>query len=161
MRLVPIMMRSLPIVEGVDLEDLFAVFDYQLSSDSLTASQAKLRERLLSESRELAIRYLAIQHTKKALKVISRSFPDKLYVSTISRPDVYSFHPIHRRTRIFPHHGVPVLESDKADIVQFREIAKNPKNYVAVFCSDDIEAAPFYFLKGKQNFKGAKMKGGK
>lgn len=160
MRLIPVMMRSLPVIEGVGLEDLFEVYDYQISSNLLSESQVQLRKQLLCDSEELAIHYLAIQHTKKSLKMISRFFPNRLYVSTIARPDVYSFHPIHRRTRLFPHHGVPIFESDKVDIVQFKEIVKNPGNYAAFFCPDDIEDAPFYFIKGRENFKSAKMKGG-
>jgi len=69
-------------------------------------------------------------------KVIGSHFPDYLYISTTSKQDRYSFHPIHRRTRLYPHHGVPVLGSDRVDIVYL------------------IEDAPFYFLKGKQHIEG-------
>lgn len=153
----PVMMRSVPIVEKVSLDDLIAVYDYSLPSQCLSKLQKELRMRLLKEAEELAIRYLAFQRAKNKLKIIPKFFPHKLYVSTTSKLGRYSFHPIHRRTRFFPHHGVPILGSDKVDIVFFREIIKNPKTYTAVYCVDDIEGAPFYFLKGKQHFKSVKI----
>ena len=156
-RLVPVMMRSLPVVEKVALKDLFAVYDYQHPSSLLTEFQRQLRSRLLYDSEELAIRYLAIQRAKKKLRVIPEVFFSKLYVSTIARPEVYSFHPIHRRTRLFPHHGVPILGSDKVEIIFFKEVVQNPGEYTAVFCPDDPGEAPFYFLKGRQHQKDAKI----
>ena len=151
--LVPVMMRSVPIVEGVPLEDLIKVYDYGLLSQDLTNFQTKLRMRLLMEAEGLAIRYLAFQRAKNELDIIYKTFPRKLRVSTISKQSMYSFHPIHRRTRFFPHHGVPILGPDKIEVIFFKEIIKNPGIYSAVFCPDDIEDAPFYFLKGRQHLK--------
>lgn len=151
--LVPVMMRSVPIVEKVPFDDLIKVYDYDLLAGGLTDFQAELRRRLLERAGELAISYLAFQRAKNKLKVIPESFSKKLYVSTTAKPSRYNFHPIHRRTRFFPHHGVPVFSSEKVDVVFLREIIKSPATYVAVFCDDDIEDSPFYFLKGRQHLK--------
>ncbi len=150
---IPVMMRSVPILEGVPIEDLLAVHNYKESSQSLTAFQRELREHLLVEAEELAIKYLAFQEAKSKLGVIPKSFPEKLYVSTTAKIDRYSFHPIHRRTRFFPHHGVPVLDSEKVDIIFLGDILRNPQNFSAVFCPDDIDKAPFYFIKWNQFIK--------
>ena len=125
--------------------------------DSLTDTQLSLLQKLSEAGEELAIRYLAFQGAKNKLGVIPKSFPRSLYVSTTSKISRYGFHPIHRRTRLYPHHGVPILGSDRADIVFLKEVLENPDNYLAVFCPDDIEEAPFYFLKGRQHVR---MKGG-
>lgn len=151
--LIPVMIRSLPIVENVPLDDLFQVYDYGLSSQNLSGFQREFRDYLLEGAKDLTIRYLAFQRAKTKLDVIRQAFSQKLYVSIVPKPSHYSFHPIHRRTRLFPHHGVPVLGSDRVDIVFFKEVVQNPDIYVAVFSDDDIEQAPFYFLKGKQHLK--------
>ena len=160
--LIPVMKRSLPITSGIPIDDLVVVFE-KTKTFLPTAFQERLKQYVMAESRRLALRYLAFQEAKRLLEVVQKSFPEKLYVSTISRPDRYRFHPIHRRTRYLPHHGVPVLESEKVDIVFFSEVIKNSGIYSAVFCQDDIEDAPFYFLKGKQFIKNkdVRMKGEK
>lgn len=151
-----VMMRSVPVLAGISLDDLLAVFGNRSNLGSLSDSQLGLLEKLSVEGEELAIRYLAFQKAKSRLGVISKLFPQSLYVSTTVKRDRFSFHPIHRRTRLYPHHGVPVLGSDKVDIVFFMEVLEDPESYLAVYCPDDTEEAPFYFLKGKQHLKHLK-----
>ncbi|QQG41774.1 MAG: L-tyrosine/L-tryptophan isonitrile synthase family protein [Candidatus Woesebacteria bacterium] len=150
-KLVPVMSRSLPINQDVYYEDLLTVFGF--NNRELTVFQKEFAEYIKSASVELAVKYLAIAKMKKDNQIIKSVFPNYIYVSTIARNDTYSFHPIHKRTRIFPHHGVPVLGSDKVDIVYFGEIITHPEVYTAVYLEGDIEDAPFYFLKGKQHIK--------
>lgn len=152
----PVMIRSIPVPAGISLDDLLAVFGNRSRLDSLNDAQLGLLEKLSVEGEELAIRYLAFQKAKSRLGIISKLFPQSLYVSTTVKPDRFSFHPIHRRTRLYPHHGVPVLGSDKVDVVFFMEVLEDPENYLAVYCPDDIEEAPFYFLKGRQHLKHLK-----
>lgn len=147
---VPVMMRSLPIVSKIPFEDLLAVFGYQTNTGILTTFEKEFGLYIKNAAKDLAIKYLAIQKAKRNFDVIRLHFPDYLYVSTTSKQDRYSFHPIHRRTRLYPHHGVPVLGSDRVDIVYLGEILSNPEIYTAVYYDKDIEDAPFYFLKGKQ-----------
>jgi len=153
MQLIPVMMRSLPIVSKVPFEDLFAVFGFGSGSGNLTSFQEEFAVFLKEAARELAAKYLAIQKVKRKLDLVNNAFPNYLYVSTTSKKDRYSFHPIHRRTRLYPHHGVPVLGSDRVDIVYLGEIISNPDVYIAVYCDGDLENAPFYFLKGRQHIQ--------
>ncbi|MDP3994577.1 MAG: L-tyrosine/L-tryptophan isonitrile synthase family protein [bacterium] len=148
-RFIPVMMRSATMIEGIALDDLAAIYN----GDELSLNQKELNSQLLDEARELAIRYTAFKKAQGLVAVIPESFPEKLYISVISRPGRYGFHPIHRKTRYLPHHGVPVLESDKVDIVFFQEIIKNPASYTAVFCPNDSEEAPFYFIKEQRHKK--------
>ncbi len=150
---VPVMTRSLPIINNVAFEDLLAVFGYGRDAVNLTSFEKDFALYIHEAAKDLAIKYLAIQKVKKKLDVVASNFPDSLYVSTTTKQDRYSFHPIHKRTRLFAHHGVPVLGSDKVDIIYFAEIITNPEIYTAVYCQGDIEDAPFYFLKGKQHVK--------
>ncbi len=151
---IPVMMRSLPIISKVPFEDLLAVFGYGINVNNLTTFEKEFGLYIKNAAKDLAIKYLAIQKVKKSFDVIGSHFPDFLYVSTTSKQDRYSFHPIHRKTRLYPHHGVPVLGSDRVDIVYLGEIVSNPEIYTAGYCDEDIEDAPFYFLKGKQHIKG-------
>lgn len=148
---IPVMMRSLPIISGVSFEDLLAVFGYGTNVSNLTNFEKEFGLYIKDAAKDLAIKYLAIQKAKRNFDVIGSYFPDCLYVSTTSKQDRYSFHPIHRKTRLYPHHGVPVLGSDRVDIVYLGEIVSNPEIYTAVYYDKDIENAPFYFLKGKQH----------
>ncbi len=150
-RLVPVMSRSLPINQDVYYEDLLAVFGFNRAE--LTVFQKEFAKYIKSASTELSVKYLAIAKAKKDNQIIKSVFPNHIYVSTIARNDVYSFHPIHKRTRIFPHHGVPILGSDTVDVAYLGDILTNPNIYTAVYVGDDIEDAPFYFLKGKQHIK--------
>lgn len=152
-QLIPVMMRSLPIVSKVPFEDLFAVFGFGSGSGNLTGFQKEFGAFLKEAAKELAAKYLAIQKVKRKFDVINNAFPDYLYVSTTSKKDRYSFHPIHRKTRLYPHHGVPVLGPDRVDVVYLGEIISNPSIYTAVYYDGDLENAPFYFLKGKQHIK--------
>ncbi len=151
--LTSIMMRSIPVTRAVPYKDLLAVFGFGTKLEDLSDFQMELLNHLSESGRELAIKYLAIQNTKNSLNVVNSTFSDKLYISTTAKVQKYSFHPIHRRTRLYPHHGVPLYGSDKVDIVFLGEIISNPEIYTAVYYSDDIENAPFYFLKGKQHIK--------
>jgi hypothetical protein len=148
---VPVMMRSLPIINKVSFEDLLVVFGFGDNSQNLTNFEKEFAHYIKDAAKELAIKYLAIQKAKKNLDVVGSRFQGSLYISTTVKPDRYSFHPIHRKTRLFPHHGVPILGSDKVDIVYLGEVITSPEIYTAVYCGDDIEDAPFYFLKGKQH----------
>ncbi len=150
---IPVMMRSLPIISRVSFEDLLAVFGYGANAGSLTTFEKEFGLYIKDAAKDLAIKYLAIQKVKKNFDVVGSHFSDYLYVSTTSKRDRYSFHPIHRKTRLYPHHGVPVLGSDRVDIVYLGEIVSNPEIYTAVYCDNDVENAPFYFLKGKQHIK--------
>lgn len=150
---IPVMMRSLPIISRVAFEDLLAVFGYGINAESLTTFEKEFGLYIKDAARCLAIKYLAIQKVKKSFDVIESHFPGFLYVSTTSKQDRYSFHPIHRRTRLYPHHGVPVLGSDRVDVVYLGEIVSNPGIYTAVYYDKDTENAPFYFLKGKQHIE--------
>lgn len=149
----PVMRRSLPIINKVAFEDLLAVFGFGKSFDKLSEFEKDFSDYIQIGARDLAIKYLGIQKIKKKFDVIGSHFPDSLYVSTTVKPDRYSFHPIHKKTRLYAHHGVPVLGSDKVDIVYFGEIVTNPEIYSAVYVEGDIEDAPFYFLKGKQHIR--------
>ncbi len=149
----PVMMRSMPIIENVAFEDLLSVFGYGKSGANLTDFEKDFKLYIQNGAEDLAIRYLAIQKVKKKYDLINSNFPDALYVSTTAKQDRYSFHPIHRKTRLYAHHGVPVLGSDKVDIVYFGEIITHPEVYTAVYLEGDIEDVPFYFLKGKQHIK--------
>ena len=146
---IPVMSRSLPIIGEVSFEDLLSVFGYSNGVQKLTEFQKDFAVYLKNAATELVVRYLAIQRVKKDEELIQNSFPDYLYFSTTSKMDRYSFHPIHRRTRLYPHHGVPVLGSDKIDIVYFGEVITNPGIYTAVYYDKDTENAPFYFIKGR------------
>jgi hypothetical protein len=148
---VPVMMRSLPIINKVSFEDLLVVFGFGDNSQNLTNFEKEFAHYIKDAAKELAIKYLAIQKAKKNLDVVGSRFQGSLYISTTVKPDRYSFHPIHRKTRLFSHHGVPILGSDKVDIVYLGEVITSPEIYTAVYCGDDIEDAPFYFLKGKQH----------
>jgi pyoverdine/dityrosine biosynthesis protein Dit1 len=151
-KLMYVMARSLPVLEGIPISDLLKVYDsFQNKEIELNNFQIKLKEYLFLGSEDLAISYLSFQKAKNRLNVIPDLFSDQLYISTTVKPTRYSLHPIHRKTRMFPHHGVPVLGSDKVDVVYLKEILENPSNYSAVFCDEDSEDAPFYFLKGKQH----------
>lgn len=150
--LIPVMMRSLPIMENIKMRDLLAIFG-NVSINSLSEKQQDILQNLSDEARQLAIGYLSIQRTKKEYDLIREIYPDHLYVTTLPRVGIYAFHPVHRRTRLFPHHGVPVLGSDRVDIEFLGEIIAHPDIYTAVYCEDDIEDAPFYFLKGKQHIR--------
>lgn len=152
-QLTSIMMRSLPINNEVCFEDLLTIFGFLGSKDQLSEFQIEFLKYIKLASKELAAKYLAIQNVKKRFKIINKAFSDSLYISTISRNDLYSFHPIHKKTRLFPHHGVPVLGSDKVNIVYFGEIITHPDIYTAVYLENDIEDSPFYYLKGKQHIK--------
>lgn len=145
----PVMMRSMPIIEHVAFEDLLAIFGYG-NDGALTEFQREFGEYIKLGATDLAIKYLAMQKVKKKHNIIDSHFPNDLYFSTTAKPNRYSFHPIHRKTRLYAHHGVPVLGSDKTEIVYLGEILKNKDIYTAVYLKDDIEDAPFYFLKGRQ-----------
>lgn len=147
---IPVMMRSLPIISKVPFEDLLAIFGYGINSNNLTNFEKEFGLYIKDAAKDLAIKYLAIQKVKRSFDVIGSHFPNCLYVSTTSKQDRYSFHPIHRKTRLYPHHGVPIMGSDRVDIVYLGEIVSNPEIYTAVYYDKDIENAPFYFLKGKQ-----------
>ena len=148
----PVMMRSMPIIERVTFEDLFSIFGYS-KDKGLTEFQKEFARYLRFGAKDLAIKYLAIQRVKKKQNIINNHFPGHLYFSTTAKHDRYSFHPIHRKTRLYAHHGVPVLGSDKVDIVYLGEILSNPDIYTAVYIDKDTENAPFYFLKGRQFIK--------
>lgn len=150
---IPVMMRSIPIIEKVAFEDLLEVFGYGNPLNNLTGFESSFKKYIKEGARDLAIRYLGIQKTKKQFDIINKYFPDNLYVSTTSKNDKYSFHSIHKRTKLYAHHGVPVLGNDKVDIVYFGEIITNPEIYTAVYLDGDIENAPFYYLKGKQHIR--------
>ncbi len=150
---IPVMMRSLPIISKVPFEDLLAVFGFGTNAQKMTVFEREFASFIKDAAKELSIKYLAIQKVKKSLNIIGSHFRDYLYVSTTAKQDRYSFHPIHRKTRLYPHHGVPVLGSDKVDIVYFGEIVTNPEIYTAVYYDGDVENAPFYFLKGTQHIK--------
>lgn len=150
---IPVMMRSLPIISRVPFEDLLAVFGYGENANNLTTFEKEFGLYIKNAAKDLAIKYLAIQKAKRNIDVIGSHFRDCLYVSTTAKQDRYSFHPIHRKTRLYPHHGVPVLGSDKVDIVYLGEVITNPEIYTAVYYDKDIEKAPFYFLKGRQHIK--------
>lgn len=151
---VPVMMRSLPIINRVSFEDLLAVFGYGANAMRLTSFEKEFGLYIKDAAKDLAIKYLAIQKAKRNFDVIGSRLPDYLYVSTTSKQDRYSFHQIHRKTRLYPHHGVPILGSDRVDVVYLGEIVSNPEIYTAVYYDKDIENAPFYFLKGKQHIVG-------
>lgn len=150
---VPVMMRSMPIIEEVALENLFAVFGYGENYSNLTGFEKDFSLYIQEGAKDLAIKYVAIQKVKKKFNLIGFNFPNAIYVSTTAKQDRYSFHPIHKKTRLYAHHGVPVLGSDKVDIIYLGEILMDSDIYTAVYVSDDIENAPFYFLKGKQHIK--------
>lgn len=150
---IPVMMRSLPIISRVSFEDLLEVFGYGANAESLTDFEKEFGLYIKDAAKDLAIKYLAIQKAKRNFDVVGSHFPNYLYVSTTSKQDKYSFHPIHRKTRLYPHHGVPILGSDRVDIVYLGEIVSNPEIYTAVYYDKDIENAPFYFLKGKQHIE--------
>ena len=150
---ISVMMRSLPYIQDVTYKDLLSVFGKNKALTALSDNQLELLEALSNDAKELAIRYLAIQKAKGDLNVIGSKYPDYIYVSTTAKRNRYSFHPIHRRTRLYPHHGVPVFGSDKVDVVFLGEVISNSDKYTAVYCDDDIEDAPFCFLKGKQHIK--------
>ena len=152
-QLVPVMMRSLPITQEVSYEDLLTVFGFGVEFKNLSNFQMDFLEYLSEAAKELSIKYLAIQNTKSSLNTISSKYPEHIYISTTSKTERYSFHPIHRRTRLYPHHGVPVYGSDKVDIVFLGEVISSPRYFKAVYCDDDIEDAPFYFLKGRQHLR--------
>ncbi len=152
-QLTHVMMRSLPATSEIALEDLYAVLNPRTGINELNDRQLKLFDQMMTNGRKLAIRYVAIQQIKHGLGIIDNKFPDHVYVSTTAKRERYSFHPIHRRTRLYPHHGVPILGSDKVDIEFLGEVLSNHTIYTAVFCSDDVEDAPFYFLKGRQYIK--------
>jgi len=149
----PVMMRSMPIIEKVAFEDLLEVFGYGDPLNNLTDFELSFMEYVKEGARDLAIRYLGIQKVKKQFNIINKYFSDCLYISTTSKNDKYSFHPIHKKTRLYAHHGVPVLGTDKVDIVYQAEIIMNPEIYTAVYLDGDIEDAPFYYLKGKQHIR--------
>lgn len=148
-----VMMRSLPITKQIPVEDLLAVYGFRDKTENFTAFQEDLFLYLFEAAKEIVYKYLAIQNVKKDLSIIESVFPNHLYVSTTAKTTRYSFHPIHRRTRLYPHHGVAVLSSDKVDIVFLGEILSNPGEFTAVYAEDDIEDSPFYFLKGRQHRK--------
>lgn len=150
---IPVMMRSMPIIEEVAFEDLLAVFGYDENFSNLTNFEKDFSLYIQEGAKDLAIKYVAIQKVKKKFNLIGFNFPNAIYVSTTSKQDRYSFLPIHKKTRLYAHHGVPVLGSDKVDIVYLGEILTNSDIYTAVYVSDDIENAPFYFLKGKQHIR--------
>lgn len=139
-------------MENIEMRDLLAIFG-KASINSLSEKQLGILQKLTDEARRLATRYLAIQGVKKESGLIQKTFPDHLYVTILPRSGIYAFHPVHWRTRLFPHHGVPVLGSDRVDIEFLGEIIAQPDIYTAVYCDDDIEDAPFYFLKGKQHIR--------
>ena len=150
----PVMMRSLAIMEEIPIKDLLVVFGFgNRTLNDLTGFQLSTLQYLSNEALEVTIKYLAIQSVKKNLNMVKSTFPESIYVSTISRQGIYSFHPIHRRTRLYPHHGVPVLGSDKTDIEFVGYILSKSDQYTAVYVKDDIEDAPFYFLKGTKHVK--------
>jgi len=152
--LIDVMTRSLPVLENIPISDLLQVYDHFKGKEStLNDYQKQLKEYLYLGAEDLAISYLAFQKAKNKLDVIPKSFPNQLYFSTTTKPTRYSFHPIHRKTRMFPHHGVPLLTTDKIDVCYLKDVLQNPEIYSAVFCKDDIEDAPFYYLKGKQYIK--------
>lgn len=150
---VPVMMRSMPIIEKVSFEDLLEVFGYGAKLNNLTDFESSFKEYIKDGARDLAIKYLGIQKIKKQFNIINKHFSDSLYVSTTSKNDKYSFHPIHKKTRLYAHHGVPVLGTDKVDIVYQAEIIAHLEIYTAVYLDGDIEDAPFYYLKGKQHIR--------
>lgn len=150
---IPVMMRSLPRIQNVAYKDLLSVFSSKTALTDLSGCQLELLETLSNDAKDLAIKYIAIQKAKSDLKVIDSKYPDYIYVSTTAKRNRFSFHPIHRRTRLYPHHGVPVFGPDKVDIVFLGEVVSNSDKYTAVYCDDDVEDAPFCFLKGRQHVK--------
>ena len=127
------------------LEKLLAIYYGYGSIDEATV------RKLEKEAMDTALEYLAFNKVKNLVGrkgVIKDSFPDWIYVSITDKMGKYAFHPIHEKTRYFPHHGVPVVRKKRVDIGYLAEIlACLPKErFQAVYLEDDFEEEPFFYL---------------
>ena len=140
---------SLPItllIPHLSLSRLLSIY-YDHSPLMYSSSMQELR----NIARNISLQYLGFNEAKNKVGnkgIIKDNFPDSIYASITNKIGRYSFYPIHRRTRYFPHHGVPVVRKNRnqIDIVYLSDLlSSNRRRFQAVYLDGDFEEKPFFY----------------
>lgn len=126
------------------------------SPDDLTQAERSVFNRIDAEASRMMRWYLAYNQAKHDVGdggAIQTLFPDHLYISVTDKPGRYTLHPLNNRTRLFPHHGVPVLSGrhGAVSIQWLYGVQSRPDRIRPVYLQGDSENLPFYYAEEPAN----------
>lgn len=136
-------------VRMLPLEELLAIYCQE--------GESKEVEKLEEKATTLAIRYAAFQLAKNCLGsngAVVDTFPNHLYLTITSKTGRFAIQPIHPLTRLFPHHGVPVVTTyggkTWVNVVYLADVLARPNQFEAVYLPGDPEEQmgwqhPFFY----------------
>lgn len=122
------------------------------TADDLPPGEREIFNRIDRDAQRKMRWYLAYNQAKHDVGeggAIPTTFPGHLYVSVTDKPGRFTIHPLNNKTRLFPHHGVPIF-SAKTGLVSIQWLhgaLSRPDRIKPVYLSGDVEDQPFYYLE--------------
>jgi hypothetical protein len=144
-------------VRDVDPETLMRIYgngkkNALPKAQDLPTGDRDVFRRIDAEASRMMRWYLAYNQAKHDVGrggAIPTAFPDHLYVSVTDKPGRYTLHPLNNKTRLFPHHGVPVVSGRHGAVsIQWLHGARSrPDRIRPVYLEGDSEELPFYYIE--------------
>ncbi|RJO59487.1 hypothetical protein C4546_01915 [Candidatus Parcubacteria bacterium] len=142
-------------VTHLDIRTLQKIFGQRIIGEEkyeLTPSESRIRQELESQARKLTAKYLAFNKAKHLVGkngAIPEVFPHHLYISITQKPGRYALHAIHPKTKLLPHHGVPVwlAQQKRVEIMWLNSVLRQPNFFQPVFIENDEENLPYYYVE--------------
>lgn len=109
----------------------------------MTSILARIKENLLKVAQNNSVPYLAYHKTINTSNLTSILFPNSLKLSFTPGPNKISLHIINRQSRLYPYHGVPLIDKDKSVVVKYEVDLIRKKNLVSYTIPG--YDSPFYY----------------
>lgn len=104
------------------------------------------RQVLYNKALKKAFPYIAYHQTVKTSGLGELIFPHNIKLSFTYGENKLSIYPINKRTKLYPYHGVPLLDKNKKLTIKYEIDVLRSKNIKSYHITGD--PFPFYYVKG-------------